>query len=50
MNWKIYADEYGPKKKGRGNRIELYETLYDTITAWGEDYDALEFDKFKIIV
>ena len=47
MNWKTYADEYGPKKKGRGNRIELYETLYDTITAWGEDYEALEFDKFK---
>lgn len=36
-----------PRKKARGNQIELYETLYDTITAWGEDYDALEFDKFK---
>jgi hypothetical protein len=47
MNWKTYADEYGPKKKARGNQIELYETLYDTITAWGEDYEALEFDKFK---
>lgn len=47
MNWKTYADEYGPKKKVRDSRMGLYETLYDTITAWGEDYDALEFDKFK---
>ena len=42
MNWEKYVNEYKPKKNDWAG---LYDTLYDTITAWGEDYDNLEFDK-----
>ena len=45
MNWKTYVDECRPKKNLRGDWAGLYDTLYDTITAWGEDYDGLKFDK-----
>ena len=47
MNWKTYVDECRPKKNIRGDWAGLYDTLYDTITAWGEDYDGLKFDKTK---
>lgn len=44
MNWKTYVDEYKPRKNDWAG---LYDTLYDTITAWSEDYDSLKFDKIK---
>ena len=45
MNWEKYVNEYKPKKNIRSDWAGLYDTLYDTITAWGEDYDSLKFDK-----
>ena len=44
MNWKACVDECNPKKNDWAG---LYDTLYDTITAWGKDYDSLKFDKIE---